>query len=129
MHPTQALPALWFLIFTPFISPSSALDLGLSNRTLNTTQCLDNIERIAHGRIPAASAPLNISSEGIKSLQLIAFNELFEIAFFSSLISNISSDEPGFIVRDERRRDGILRTLRRILAVSWTPGPKDGPSC
>lgn len=122
MHSNKFVRWFGFPTLLPFILLVSSLDVTrFSNRTINATQCLNNIkhiEYIAHGPVPAPPTAANISGEGIKSLQLMAFNELFEVALFSSLISNISSDQPGFIIDDEKTRNILLSTLRRILAVS-----------
>lgn len=51
------------------------------------------------------------------ALQLIAFNELFEIAFFSELLSNVTNNVPGFEIPNADDRDFALRSLTAILAV------------
>jgi hypothetical protein len=91
---------------------------GYNSSTIDNVYQLQKIERLAHGRVPSSRIPLNISSEGIKSLQLLAFNELFEIAFFSSLVTNISTEQPGFEVEDMEEKSLILETLTTIVAVS-----------
>lgn len=51
------------------------------------------------------------------SLGFIAFNELFEVAFFSELIQNITLNKPGFTAEDiPIDRDLALRTLKVVLA-------------
>lgn len=62
--------------------------------------------------------PANISKAGITNLQLIAFNELFEVAFFKQLLSNITNEVEGFFLSEDDDRDFIVDSLTTILAVS-----------
>lgn len=96
-------------------SPSHQLRDGLPNP--NSTQ-LDQIEANAHGTLPNGPPPPVISNKGIVNLQLIAFNELFEVAFFNSLLTNITDNVPGYQFSDEEERNVTLRNLNAILAVS-----------
>lgn len=72
------------------------------------------IEHLAGGTLSDAPPPPNPGPDGITSLQLIAFNELFEVAFFTDLIANITSGCPGYQDVD----DTILDALVAIQAVS-----------
>jgi hypothetical protein len=84
------------------------------------------IELLARGGLPNGRPPANISCEGITNFQLIEFNENFEVAFFRSLISNITGNVPGFEIRDGNRRQFVLEVLVAVLAVSFAacpPGP------
>lgn len=78
---------------------------------------LKMIEQNAHGTLPNGPPPPVISSEGIVNLQLIAFNELFEVAFFNSLITNITNKVEGYDIDDEEDRVKTLNALKAILAV------------
>ncbi|PIG88581.1 sexual development protein (LsdA) [Aspergillus arachidicola] len=51
---------------------------------------LKKIQLRAHGTLPNTPLPSKISKEGITNLQLIAFNELFEVAFYNELLLNIT---------------------------------------
>lgn len=54
------------------------------------------IEKQADGTLPNGPPPASLSAEGIKNLQLIALNELFEVAFFSELVYNVTNKVPGY---------------------------------
>ena len=47
---------------------------------------------------------------------MIAFNELFEVAFFTSLINNITNNVPGFEVGSPAVKDFVLKTLIAVQA-------------
>jgi hypothetical protein len=72
------------------------------------------IEQAAHGTLPNGPPPPVISSEGIVNLKLIAFNELFEVAFFNELITNITNKVEGYDMEDHVK---VLDALKAILAV------------
>jgi hypothetical protein len=132
MLPGQYL--LWFGLWSTrvFANPLSAYTR--SHESFNKTLCpdqgyntsagdnnahhLQQVEALAHGRAPLTRMPPNISSEGIRNLELLAFNELFEIAFFSSLVANISTGQQGFEVDGIEKKSLILETLTTIVAVS-----------
>lgn len=82
---------------------------------------LNQIEANAHGTLPNGPPPPTISNMGIVNLQLIAFNELFEVAFFHELFTNITDNVPGYQFSDEEERNVTLRNLKAILAVSLLP--------
>ncbi|KAJ5121282.1 uncharacterized protein N7515_009243 [Penicillium bovifimosum] len=77
---------------------------------------LKMIEEYAHGTLPNGPPPPGISEPGITNLKLVAFNELFEVAFFNELITNITEKVPGYRFSSEDDLDYVLRSLRTILA-------------
>ncbi|KAJ5091979.1 hypothetical protein NUU61_006849 [Penicillium alfredii] len=77
---------------------------------------LEQIQLRAHGALPNTPPPPSISNEGITNLKLIAFNELFEVAFFSELIANISKNVEGYRFSSADGRDFVLEALQAILA-------------
>ena len=79
---------------------------------------LNVIEQNAHGTLPNGAPPPVISNRGILNLKLIAFNELFEVAFFSELITNITENVDGYRFTDDDDRTQTLSWLKVILAVS-----------
>ncbi|QDS70671.1 hypothetical protein FKW77_001237 [Venturia effusa] len=91
----------------PFSSP------GFPNP--NAAQLLA-IEVQAHGTLPDGSPPTMISANGITNLQLIEFNENFEVAFFGSLLNNITTNVPGFEINDPKDRGIVIDALTAILA-------------
>ena len=50
----------------------------------------------AHGTLPNGLPPPALSAEGITNLKLIALNELFEVAFFTELIYNVTNNVSGY---------------------------------
>jgi hypothetical protein len=83
---------------------------------------ITDIEKAAHGSIPiafpaapaAAHAP---AADTITSLELIAFNELFEVAFFTELIANITNNVPGYkFDTDIDTKTFVLTALTAIQA-------------
>ncbi|KAF1990133.1 hypothetical protein K402DRAFT_390438 [Aulographum hederae CBS 113979] len=79
-------------------------------------QQLKDIEQQAFGTLPNGAPPPSISDQGVTNLQLIAFNELFEVAFFTELIQNITSNLPGYQFADKSERDFVLDTLIAVQA-------------
>lgn len=70
----------------------------------------------AHGSLPNGGPPASITPDTLTSLQLIAFNELFEVAFFTELITNITSNLDGYRIQDGATRSFILQTLTAVQA-------------
>jgi hypothetical protein len=96
----------------PFTFP---LANGFPNITNPSTQ-LTIIEDKAHGSLPNGGPPANITDNTVTSLQLIAFNEIFEVAFFTELINNITSNADGYRIQDGFARSFILKTLIAVQA-------------
>ncbi|KAF2159421.1 hypothetical protein M409DRAFT_60881 [Zasmidium cellare ATCC 36951] len=87
-------------------SPASSSDIsttgfsfpltnGFPNVTILSTT-LTAIEDQAHGTLPNSPLPTKISPISATVWQIIAFNEIFEVAFFTSLIQNITTNVTGF---------------------------------
>jgi hypothetical protein len=49
-------------------------------------------------------------------LRFIAFNENFEVAFFTSLINNITTNQPGFTIKNGTAQNDLLVNLKAIQA-------------
>lgn len=80
-----------------------------------SAQQLLDIEKQANGRLSNAGLPPTLSAGSITSFQLIAFNELFETAFFNSLLYNVSHDVAGY---EYSNRTELVDVLVTVLAVS-----------
>ena len=50
----------------------------------------------AHGTLPNGPPPPALSAEGTTNLKLVALNELFEVAFFTELIYNVTNKVSGY---------------------------------
>ncbi|KAJ5160269.1 uncharacterized protein N7482_007273 [Penicillium canariense] len=77
---------------------------------------LKQIEQSAHGTLPNGPPPPAISNQGIVNLKLIAFNELFEVAFFNELITNITENVEGYRFNKAEEQTVVLDALKAILA-------------
>ena len=51
------------------------------------------IQKTAHGTLPNGGLPKKLSDASAATLQLIAFNEIFEVAYFNSLLTNLTTGE------------------------------------
>ncbi|KAJ9203722.1 hypothetical protein DTO164E3_22 [Paecilomyces variotii] len=77
---------------------------------------IEDIERRARGTLPNTPPPSTISPEGIVSLQLIAFNELFEVAYFNELLLNVTNNVPGYEISDPDEREFVIKILTAVEA-------------
>ena len=93
---------------------NAALPDGLPNPSQGQ---IEAIQQRAQGTLPNTPPPARISSEGITNLKLIAFAELFEVAFFDELLRNITTNMHGYQFPDPRERENSIRALMAILAV------------
>lgn len=73
------------------------------------------IAQEAGGLLPNAPPATSLGAGTTTAFQLIAFNELFETAYFSSLANNISNKEPGF----DQAPAGALEAIQAVVAVSF----------
>ncbi|KAL4819528.1 hypothetical protein BDW67DRAFT_181862 [Aspergillus spinulosporus] len=77
---------------------------------------LQQIEQAAHGTLPGLPLPTNVSTTGITNLQLLAFQEHVEVAFFDQLVGNITRNVPGYEFVNYTEREFALRSLMTTLA-------------
>lgn len=57
---------------------------------------LAEIETLAGGTLPNGPLPTALKPDGVAALQLIALNEIFEVAYFTELLNNITTKVPGY---------------------------------
>jgi hypothetical protein len=101
---------------------SSASPFSFANNPLGNgfptpnPQQLMAIEAQSHGSIPNGPSPSAVKNNTVTSLQLIAFNEIFEVAFFSSAINNITNNVQGFAIPNGTYKDAVLEGLTAIRA-------------
>ena len=93
----------------PFSYP---LQNGFPN--LNAT-ALQQVYKQAGGTLPNGALPNTLTPSGVQALQLIAANELFEVAYFSQLLQNITSKVHGY---HEGHHEYIIDSLTSVVAVS-----------
>ncbi|KAK5163629.1 uncharacterized protein LTR77_010578 [Saxophila tyrrhenica] len=78
---------------------------------------LTTLEQQAHGELSNGAAPTNLHPDTVNSLAFIAFNELFEVSFFTQLVDKIVKSAPGFTSKDiPADRDTVLADLKVIVA-------------
>lgn len=69
----------------------------LSNGFPNpSTEAVTLIQVQAGGTLPNTALPKNVSADVITALELIAANELFEVAYFTELYNNITNNVKGY---------------------------------
>ncbi|KAJ5199721.1 hypothetical protein N7491_009481 [Penicillium cf. griseofulvum] len=112
-HTATLLGIAHLAIAAPFLNASRLLPDGMPNPSPSE---LEQIELNAHGTLPNSPPPKGISEFGITNLKLIAFNELFEVAFFHQLITNITEKVLGYRFSDEDDYNFVLDGLKVILA-------------
>lgn len=74
------------------------------------------LEKQGHGTLPNGPLPSKMSDAAATSLGLIAFNEYFEVAYFTSLIYNITNNVTGYDISDTALRETVLGTLTAVQA-------------
>lgn len=95
---------------TPFSFPLANGFPNVSNYTLR------DIEEAAHGTLPNGPLPTTLNDTSVTVLELIAFNEAFEVAFFTSLIQNITNNVDGFHIDSPVLKSFVLSTLTAVQA-------------
>ena len=94
--------------------PGSTSVFPLSNgfpNVKNPSAQLQEISDQAHGQLSNGPAPSSVKPVSITNLKWIAFNELAEIAFFTELLANITSNVTGYTFPDSGVRQFIIDTL------------------
>lgn len=78
---------------------------------------LSTIEVQANGRLPDLGSPTSLAAEVVTMYQVMAYLEQFEAAYFSSLRSNVSNQEPGYELYNESEKADVLESLGHTIAV------------
>ena len=101
-----------------FAAPVNKRDYApfpLANGFPNPNQeAILQIQKDGHGTLPNGPPPPTISPDGVINLKLIALNELFEVAFFTELMANVTDKAPGYDLGD--RQGYIIESLKAIIA-------------
>lgn len=88
----------------------------------NPSDQLNQIQQDARGTLPKAApnapTPATPQPDSLTSLGFIAFNELFEVAFFTELFNNVTTGASGFREGDLLGQDKakILSILKIVIA-------------
>ncbi|KAF3017098.1 hypothetical protein E8E14_008244 [Neopestalotiopsis sp. 37M] len=80
------------------------------------SSALQAIQAQAHGTLPNGPLPSSITDVSAIIWSLIAFNELFEVAYFSSLINNITDKVHGYEVGSTAASGVVLNALQTVRA-------------
>jgi hypothetical protein len=96
----------------PFSFP---LANGFPNISLGSDALIE-IQKQAHGTLPNGPLPAEISDNSATVWQLIAFNELFEVAYFSNLIENITNGVSGYELASPAALNVISTALEAVRA-------------
>jgi hypothetical protein len=97
---------------------STSKILLLSNGFPNLSpSALSDVNNAAHGTISnATAAKIDFSPDALTNFQLVAFNEFFEVAFFTSLLTNITTGVPDFEIPAHLNATYIIDTLIAVQA-------------
>ncbi|KAG2163525.1 hypothetical protein JADG_003264 [Aureobasidium aubasidani] len=107
---------------------ASSKNLLLSNGFPNLSPAaLSDVNNAAHGTLSNASAGnitlsnasagnITFPADSLTNFQLVAFNEFFEVAFFTSLLTNITTGVPSFEIPAHLNSTFILDTLIAVQA-------------
>ena len=96
---------------TPFTFPLS------NGFPFPNESALEELFTVAGGNFTNAPLAPKFDNDSLTSWKLQAFNEFFEVAFFTQLINNITERKPGFQL-DRETEDYVLESLTAIQAVS-----------
>lgn len=77
------------------------------------------IQKQAGGTLPNTALPTSLQSDAVQTLQIIAANEIFEVAYFSSLLDNVTNGVDGYTDFGGMTKDYVVESLQAIRAVSY----------
>ena len=79
---------------------------------------LASIQKQAGGTLPNEPLPTSLKTAAIVTLQLLANNEIFEVAFFNELLNNVTSNAPGYDVTALDPPLDPAYTLKALTAIA-----------
>ena len=82
----------------------------------NPSDALTQINKAAQGTLPNGPPPAKLSPDTLTSLQLIAFNEIFEVFYFQELLNNVTNNVPGYQFQDPNLRSQVIAELTAVVA-------------
>lgn len=80
--------------------------------------CIELMIQAAGGTLPNTPLPTALPADAVTTLQVIAYNEIFEVAFFSSLLANVTNGVDGFTDLKGLDKDYACKVLTAVIAVS-----------
>lgn len=81
---------------------------------------LATIEKEAGGPLPDGPLPTVLKSTGVTTLQLLALNEIFEVAYFTEFLANVTNDVPGYDTKSiaPLSKKYVIDALTAVVNVS-----------
>ena len=78
------------------------------------------IEKEAQGSLPNGPLPTILKSTGVTTLQLLALNEIFEVAYFTELLANVTNNVTGYDAKSiaPLEKKYVVDTLTAVVNVS-----------
>lgn len=102
-------------------APYNPFPLNITGFPNATASQVATIQQQAGGSLPNGGLPSSLSDAATLTLQLIALNENFEVAYFNQLVNNITTGVSGYSADGNGlNRTYVLQTLQAILAVRMT---------
>ncbi|CCF32086.1 late sexual development protein [Colletotrichum higginsianum] len=71
------------------------------------------VETDARGSLPNSAPPPKLEPSSLTAFQLIQFNEQFEVAFFTSMLENVTNGGPGWETPDKEK---MMEALKVVVA-------------
>lgn len=100
-----------------FAGAAIAAPFSLPNGFPNPSPAaLSTIQQQAGGTLPNTGLPTNLSADAILNLQVIAVNEIFEVAYFSSLLDNITKGVDGYTDFGAFDKSYVVESIQAIRA-------------
>lgn len=82
---------------------------------------LKQIQVLAGGSLPGGSLATQLTADATVTVQLLALNEIFEVAFFTDLLYNITNNVPGYTsFPSSTSRDYVINAITAIQNVSMS---------
>jgi hypothetical protein len=117
MRPLSIVSLIVLAISPPPVS-GTPFTFPLSNGfPFPNESALENLFTVAGGNFTNAPLAPKFDNDSLTSWKLQAFNEFFEVAFFTQLINNITERKLGFEL-DQEIEGNVLASLTAIQAVS-----------
>lgn len=89
-----------------------------------SVQQLRTISENADGSLSNAPPPATLADSTLQSLQAIAFNEEFEVAYFTSLLANVTTGVHGYESWKNYGKAELEKVLKIVIAVSLDQLPE-----
>ncbi|ESZ93289.1 hypothetical protein SBOR_6327 [Sclerotinia borealis F-4128] len=118
MHTSNLLIGISSLSTLIVAAPFSVKNDFLAAVTATNTGPLLAIQTAAHGSLSNIPPPPALvgGDDSLTNFKLVAFNELFEVAFFEELVFNISTNVMGYTFGSQDDKDEALTNINAIVA-------------